>query len=330
MPSFSQMLRGILLGSTFVLAVVAFSWKSRKQVRFQKWQREVRVACRLAIACGRAIVSTSAVDVEWKDAGGIDPCTETDRANEALVTEGLSKAFPSHRIVGEEACGGRKELPNFENDDLETWIVDPVDGTQNFVHSFPCSVVSLGLCVRGEAVVGVVYDPHRDELFVAVRGEGAFLNGRRLLVSRRETRIDQALILTDPGYERKETRSLGRFYEGLLEANTRAVRILGSSVLSVCWVAASRASAFVIGFADGDAPKPWDWAAASLIAQEAGCVARPLDERRHATTTPTNTSKSTDNSASFDLYSKSIVCAADPKLAARLEELASSSSSLND
>lgn len=282
------------------------------------WGPELKVACQLAISCGRAILSsaTSIQHVDWKDKSGIDPCTATDRDNERRVFDGLRSAFPHHTVLGEEMCSATGKIPALENG-RPTWIVDPIDGTQNFIHSLPCSVVSLGLTIDGRSVLGIVYDPHRDELYVAARQCGAFLNGRRLLVGTpATTSLTSALVLIDPGYERSESGipKLVKLYEALLRSNTQAIRSLGSTVLSLCWVAASRASAFVIGLADGDAPKPWDWAAASLIAEEAGCFLKALDTRRM----PPSRATSDD----FDLFSKSIVCAHDRGLVNQLQALA--------
>lgn len=280
------------------------------------WGPELRVACRLAISCGRAILSAaSTYHVDWKDESGIDPCTATDRSNEKRLFEGLRAAFPSHAVIGEEMCSATGKIPSLEKG-RPTWIVDPIDGTQNFIHSLPCSVVSIGLTLDGRSVLAIVYDPHRDELYVAARQYGAFLNGRRLLVSTAPTTLSKALVLIDPGYERSQRGipKLVALYQALLRSNTQAIRSLGSTVLSLCWVAASRASAFVIGLADGDTPKPWDWAAASLIAEEAGCVLKAIDARR----LPPSTATGDD----FDIFSKSIVCAHDPGLLDELRALA--------
>lgn len=258
--------------------------------------------------------------VTWKD-DNIDPCTQTDLENERLVIEGLAQAFPTHRVVGEEASSAAGAIPAFDADDVPTWIVDPIDGTQNFLHSLPFSAVSIALTLRGAPQVGVVYDPWRRELFVAVAGRGAYLDGRRLVVDPSPASLSSALVLTDPGYERSPTgvAKLATFYKYLLDGNVRAVRILGSSVLSTCWVAASRASAFVVGLHEGDAPKPWDWAASTLVAAEAGCTVLTLDDRR-------STRGRCPPCDHFDLHSKSIVCTHDPGLAAHIKELAAAAS----
>jgi len=298
----------------------------------RQYRREARVAVRLARECGAAMLAADAAarSAAWKDgAGGIDPCTATDRANEARVRAGLGRAFPGHRVVGEEACadaGGG--LPALDADAAPTWVVDPIDGTQNFVAGLPCACVSLGLAVRGAPVLGVVFDPYRDELWVAAAGRGAFLDGRRLAAPPPDGYagvwrgdLSAAVVVTDLGYERGAAgaRKLAAFYESLLRANVHAVRILGSTVLSLCYVASGRADALCVGLGDRDCPKPWDWCAGTLVAREAGCTLDMLDARRHA---PGDEARGARGGAAFDLLSRSAVCARSPKLAAKLKGLA--------
>ncbi|KAJ8609183.1 hypothetical protein CTAYLR_008413 [Chrysophaeum taylorii] len=258
---------------------------------------------------------------EWKDDAGIDPCTQTDRDDEEVVVAGLRRAFPRDAVVGEEACSETGVIPGLGG---RTWVVDPIDGTQNFVRGLPCSVVSLALCVDGSPRVGVVYDPHRNELFVAEAAKGAFLDGRLLSADAAPTKPENALVLTYPGYERENIDALVAVYRALLERKTRAIRVIGSSVLSLCWVAASRASAFIAGLANGDAPKPLDWVAATLIAREAGATFATIDGRR----TLASEKKAVVGDGKFDLFSKSCVCANDPGLAADLKRLANAATSI--
>ena len=290
------------------------------------YRKEAAVAIRLARRCGAAMLAANdaARATRWKDGlGGIDPCTATDEANERLVVAGLGAAFPSHRVVGEESCSAAGAIPVLDADDTPTWIVDPIDGTQNFVHGLPCSCVSIGLAVRGAPVLGVVFDPYRGELWVAAAGEGAFLNGRRLPPPKPpalDADLSSATVLTDLGYERGATAApLARLYASLLDQNVRAVRILGSTVLSLCYVASGRASSLVIGLATRDCPKPWDWCAGTLVAREAGCHINMIDRRRAP---PGDESRPPADGAGFDLFSRSCVCAASPELAARLTDLA--------
>jgi len=137
---------------------------------------------------------------------GIDPQTATDVENERLVSEGLQKAFPDHGIIGEETAAAAGTLPTEEEIAARpTWIIDPIDGTQNFCHGLPESVVSIGLAINGLPELGVVYDPYRDEMYVAVAAEGAFLNGRKLPRvdgERAPLSLDRAVVMSDLGYER--------------------------------------------------------------------------------------------------------------------------------
>ena len=291
----------------------------------QNYRKEAAVAIRLARRCGRAMreADTKARTTIWKDGdGGIDPCTATDEANEKLVVEGLGAAFPTHRVVGEESCSANGVIPVLDDDDVPTWIVDPIDGTQNFVHGLPCSVVSIGMAVRGVPRLGVVLDPYRDELWVAAAGEGAYLNGRRLKVAAAPPSADLSAytVLTDLGYERgPAAKPLARLYASLLDKNVRAVRILGSTVLNLCYVATGRASSMVIGLVERDCPKPWDWCAGTLVAREAGCTIEMVDGRRAP---PGDPSKPPTSGEAFDLLSRSCVCAESPELCTRLRRLA--------
>ena len=292
-----------------------------------RYWREARTAVALARRCGAAMLraNRAARETKWKDGdGGIDPCTATDLANERLVVEGLARAFPGHRVVGEEACSDAGAIPVLDDDATPTWIVDPIDGTQNFVHGLPCSCVSIGLAERGVPVLGVVFDPYRDELWVAAAGEGAFLNGARLApppaVDLAGGDLSSATVLTDLGYERGPAAApLARLYAALLDEKVRAVRILGSTVLSLCYVASGRASSLVIGLVERDCPKPWDWCAGTLVAREAGCHVAMVDARRAP---PGDASRPPTSGASFDLLSRSCVCASDEGLAAKLKQMA--------
>ena len=126
---------------------------------------------------GMAILYASAAMKDGKN--GIDPQTATDLANERLVMDRLKAAFPQHGLIGEETVAATGKMPEIPKG--PTWIVDPIDGTQNFCCSLPVAAVSIGLCVGGQPALGVIYDPYRDELFVGLASEGkAFVNGERL------------------------------------------------------------------------------------------------------------------------------------------------------
>ncbi|KAK3271471.1 hypothetical protein CYMTET_20181 [Cymbomonas tetramitiformis] len=135
-----------------------------------KYEREVLVAIEVALRCGQAMKACKRRTPVFKDALAIDPVTATDEENEAYVTRVIAERFPNHEVIGEEASAKLGSIP--ELTEKTTWIVDPIDGTQNFVHGAPLSVVSIGMCSGAIPVLGVVYDPYRDELFVGVANEG--------------------------------------------------------------------------------------------------------------------------------------------------------------
>lgn len=233
---------------------------------------EVAVAVRLAVDCGKAMRDCLQKKVVWKDDSSIDPVTATDKENEQRVIAGLRAAFPTHEIIGEESAAARaqQQLPPATLTDAPTWIVDPIDGTTNFVYGIKLSCVSLGFCVGRQPVLGVVYDPYADELFVAAKGEGAYLNGARVCIDPAKS-LKESMVLFELGYERSQA-GLDRILNGLkalLLHGTRATRTLGTAVLSLCWVASGRANAYYTGLS-GEGGKPWDYAAGTIIAMEAG------------------------------------------------------------
>ncbi len=185
-----------------------------------------------------------------------DPVTEADRAAERLVVARLEKARPADSIVTEEALsaerGGRR------------WIVDPLDGTNNFAHGVPHFCVSIGLVEDGEAILGGVYDPMRDELFEAERGRGAFLNGKPIRVSE-EGRLIGALLATGFAYDRNETPENNVAPFSRLILDIQDIRRMGSAALDLCYDANGRN--------DGSGEshrKRGDPAAGALLVREAG------------------------------------------------------------
>jgi myo-inositol-1(or 4)-monophosphatase len=191
----------------------------------------------------------------------IDLVTEADTASEKFIVDALSKAFPDHHIVGEEG-GGYGPDPN---QTPYHWYVDPLDGTTNFAHRFP--VFSVVLALSGpdlNPIVGIVYDPTRDESFKAIRGQGATLNGRPLHVS--DVRdLSGAMVVTGFPYDRwtVEDNNTARF--GHFVRRTQGARRVGSAALDLCWVAAGRCDVY---WEQG--PNPWDVQAGILAVWEAG------------------------------------------------------------
>ena len=221
----------------------------------------LNVAIKAARAAG-AIINRAALDVEavrvsQKQVN--DFVTEVDHAAEAIIIETLLTAYPDHAIWAEES--GKTQ--GRQGSDF-VWIIDPLDGTTNFIHGFPVYAVSIALAFRGRIEQAVVYDPTRNDLFIASKGRGAFLNDRRLRVSRR-TRMADALIGT--GFPFRKGDNFKRYLKMFEEVmqHCAGVRRPGAAALDLCYVAAGWYDGF---FETG--LQPWDVAAGSLIVTEAG------------------------------------------------------------
>lgn len=199
-------------------------------------------------------------DVRHK--GTVDLVTEADRGAEALIVARLRAAFPDHRLLGEE---GTADVRPSGADPASPygWIVDPLDGTTNFAHGVPHFAVSIGLEERGEPLVGVVYDPLRDEVFVAARGKGARCNGTPLAVSTTGELIE-AILATGFSYSLARREQQAVAWRSFL-TRVQAIRQTGSAALNLCYVAAGRFD----GYWEWGL-KPWDLAAGALIVTEAG------------------------------------------------------------
>jgi myo-inositol-1(or 4)-monophosphatase len=195
--------------------------------------------------------------VSYELKGEYDLVTEADRASERLVVDRLRSHFPTHSIVAEE--GGGYENPSGEY----RWYVDPLDGTTNFAHGFPMFNVTLALERSGELIAGCIYDPIRNEMFSAELGSGAYLNHRRIKVSK-VPRIEQALAATGfPSRKRHLSVNLHFYYQMAMWSH--GVRRAGSAALDLAYVASGRLDAFwEFGL------KPWDMAAGVLLVAEAG------------------------------------------------------------
>ncbi len=189
--------------------------------------------------------------------GEVDLVTEIDRLSEQVIVEALERAYPEHAIVSEEGAGRDGQGPF-------RWIVDPLDGTTNYAHGYPVFSVSIALEKDQEMVLGVVYDPVRDELFAARKGQGGTLNGHRLTVSRTQ-RLAESLLATGFPYDIRHSpaNNLDHFSQFALRA--QAIRRAGSAALDLCYVAAGRFD----GFWEMKLA-PWDVASGGLMVTEAG------------------------------------------------------------
>ncbi|KAL9684624.1 hypothetical protein QQ045_022065 [Rhodiola kirilowii] len=178
--------------------------------------------------------------------GQVDLVTETDKACEDLIFNYLKQKHPEHKFIGEEttAANGVTELT-----DDPTWIVDPLDGTTNFVHGFPFVCVSIGLTIKKTPTIGVVYNPIMEELFTGILGKGAFLNGTPIKVSS-QSELVKSLLATEVGTKRdKITVDATTNRIGSLLFKVRSLRMSGSCALNLCGVACGRLDLFYeLGF----------------------------------------------------------------------------------
>ncbi|PXF46783.1 Inositol monophosphatase 1 [Gracilariopsis chorda] len=203
-----------------------------------------------------------------------DLVTTADHASQEHIFSFLRAAYPSHNLIGEESVESHTAL-----DERPTWIVDAIDGTTNYVHAIPHFAVCIAFAVERVVQIGVVYNPATKEMFHAVRGKGAFVNGQAIECSK-TTRLKEALILSEWGYVRDEgASSMLAPNERLLVNGVRGVRQLGSGALDICYVAAGMADAVYCGVERDKRDKwhVWDYAAASVVAEEAGAVLRSVD-----------------------------------------------------
>jgi myo-inositol-1(or 4)-monophosphatase len=215
----------------------------------------VRAARRAGEVIVRSLVRLESLEVTSK--GRNDYVSEIDRSAEREIIDIIRKHYPEHAILAEES--GRSG----EHDSV--WIIDPLDGTTNFLHGFPVFAVSIAVQQRGRLEIGVVYDPMRQEVFTAARGAGAHLENRRMRVSKQRT-LEGALLATGFPY-RQDDQYTDNYYAMLrtLAGLTAGIRRPGSAALDLAYVAAGRVDGFwELGL------KPWDTAAGTLLVQEAG------------------------------------------------------------
>jgi myo-inositol-1(or 4)-monophosphatase len=222
------------------------------------------VACEAVLRAGAIQKARYGAELQVAHKGVIDIVTEVDRACEEAVLQVLRRSFPGHDVVTEE-----QEIERHGRSHV--WFVDPLDGTVNYAHAYPFFCVSVGLMIEGRRAVGAIYDPVKDELFSAARGEGARLNGRVLHVGRRERLID-ALLVTGFPYDLRDhlDARLRHFIRFMGEA--QAVRRDGAAALDLAYLAAGR----IDGFWE-ERLKPWDVVAGSLMVEEAGGVVSRFD-----------------------------------------------------
>jgi myo-inositol-1(or 4)-monophosphatase len=190
--------------------------------------------------------------------GAVNLVTEMDLLSERTIVATIHRHFPDHAFLAEESAVLQSGSSPYQ------WIIDPLDGTTNYTHGFPIYAISIALAKKGEVILGVIYDPTREELFCAAKGEGARLNGKKIHVSSTEN-LSQSLLATGFPYDLRESRTNNFDHFKNFALRAQAVRRAGSAALDLSYVAAGRFDGFwemKLG--------PWDMAAGSLLVKEAG------------------------------------------------------------
>ena len=230
-------------------------------------------AIQTARDAGRILAERFGRKIEITNKSELDLVTESDLASERLIIDRIKTYYPRHSILAEESGATNPDDHGQQSD--WRWIIDPLDGTTNYAHGYPCFCVSIALEHRGRMEVGVVYDPLRDEMFAAERGQGASLNGRRITVSRTRS-LSAALLCTGFPYDVRQRNEFARHFASFI-MHAQGVRRDGAAALDLAYVAAGRFDGF---WEEG--LKPWDVAAGALIIEEAGgrvsnYLGEPLD-----------------------------------------------------
>jgi myo-inositol-1(or 4)-monophosphatase len=214
----------------------------------------------LAIEAGSMIKSErdkGSLSQDYK--GQHELVTSADIAADKLIIEAIQKEYPDHRIMSEETYTDL-DLAKDLSDPI--WIIDPIDGTVNYAHNHFMVAVSIAFAYQGEVQVGIVYNPFLEECYTAVLGEGSYLNQQALAVSKQST-LRKALIATGFPYDKTTVPEIMRRTEKIL-MKCQDIRRLGSAAMDICWVACGRLDGYF------ESLSPWDFAAARLIALEAG------------------------------------------------------------
>jgi myo-inositol-1(or 4)-monophosphatase len=221
------------------------------------------VAIETALEAGKILREEFALPPDIAYKGDVDLVTQADRRSELAIVARISKYFPEHTISAEEGLGHQRSS-EFR------WHVDPLDGTTNFAHKYPCFSVSIALAQGGSALAGVVYNPISNELFAAARGEGATLNGKKIAVSQVSTLSTSLLCTGFPVHKRRASNNIHYYYDFTLRSH--GVRRDGSAALDLASVACGRFDGFwEFGL------NAWDTAAGILLVQEAGGAVTNFD-----------------------------------------------------
>jgi myo-inositol-1(or 4)-monophosphatase len=238
-----------------------------------KFDQYTLAAIQAANAGGKILLKYFNKNVNVNFKGRYDPVTIADKTSQQVIIERITKKFPGHSFLAEE--------DNISSCDMHNcWVIDPLDGTVNFIHNIPMFCVSIAFRHNGEITSGVIHCPVLGETFVAEKNKGAYLNGKRIKVSRTDT-LDRSLVVTGFPYERTRLKRVMKNLSAVLGL-TQGVRRLGSAAMDLAYVACGRLDVF---WEEG--LMPWDGAAGALIVQEAGGEVTDYDggkefeEKRH-------------------------------------------------
>lgn len=201
-----------------------------------------------------------------------DFVTDADLAAQVEIEKRITTEFPSHVFLGEESMIPKEQWQTLSQNDY-CWLVDPLDGTTNYLHRFPNFAVSIALVQRHECLLGVVFDPMANELFTATRGGGAYMNGREIHSSGIDRLCDAMVAVSFPPEIHRESPEIQQFVEVLIQS--QSVRRLGSAALNLCYVANGRLDAYW-----ANKLKPWDVAGGAIIAKEAGATLTGLEQNK--------------------------------------------------
>jgi len=233
------------------------------------WEKELHVAGLAARGAGGILNRLFGQVDHIKKKGEIDLVTEADLMAEKSILEAIGRSFPDDNVLAEES-GRHGKVSD------RTWLIDPLDGTTNFVHGFPFFAVSIALEIKGQIVLGVVYNPFMDEYFEAARGTGAYLNKKPIKVSEVNTLGESLLGTGFPYYVHEGPQRVVDHFRRMLVA-AQGLRRPGSAAIDLCYVAAGRLDGF---WEEG--LKPWDTAAGMVIAEEAGGKVSTYDGRPYS------------------------------------------------
>jgi myo-inositol-1(or 4)-monophosphatase len=234
-------------------------------------------AIETAREAGQILLEKYGRKIQISKKGDINLVTEADLASEKLIIERIRSYYPKHSILAEES--GESNIAIVEGETRWKWIIDPLDGTTNFAHGYPCFCVTLAVEHDGEIVIGVTYDPTRDEMFSAEKGNGATLNNREIRVSETEE-LSEALLVTGFPYDFKTRQDFARHLTEFL-LKSRGLRRDGSAAIDMAYIACGRFDGF---WEEG--LNPWDVAAGVLLIEEAGGKISYYDGSKHSVYSP--------------------------------------------